>query len=288
MKNENSRDMTNPLAETIQASMDFWGQMVSSCSAEAMLPKLAENFMHNDAFTRDFVGNPALAMYQTWTSNLLNEDSNKLESMTLASQKMQDDLFNTGSQLMEGFLSIKQLGSFFPFEDTSKDVFSTFKKAYEDVLSKFTHIPQLGLTRSYQEKMLQMVDKYNLFQNNMTQLGLLLSLPVKNAFKALQQEWTRAFQENKDSGNIKDSYKRWIEILEENFMTLYKSPEYTKEMAKTIQAMEGYVKVRDDIISDFLGMLPIPTQKDVEGVYKDIYELKKKVRKLEKKSSAAA
>lgn len=288
MKNENSKGMADSLAETMQASMDFWGQMASSFNVPTMFPKLAQNFMHNDSFTRDFAGNPALAMYQTWTSNLLNEDSNGLESMARASQELRDNFLNTGSQWMENFLGIEQPVSFLPFEDTFKNVFSTFKSGYEDVFSKFTHIPQLGLTRSYQEKMLQMADKYNFFQNNMTELGLLLSLPVKNAFKTLQQEWTRALQENKDSGNIRDSYKRWVEILEENFMTLYKSPEYTKEMAKTIQAMEEYVKVRDDILSDVLAMLPIPTQKDVEGAYKDIYELKKKVRKLEKITPAAA
>ncbi len=280
--------MADSLAETIKASIVFRGQMAGSCSAPAMFSKLGENFMQNDSFTRDFAGNPVLALYQTWTSNLLNEDSDGLESMTRASHEIRDYFFNTGSQWVESVLNIEQPVSFFLFEDTFKDFFSTFKATYEDVFAKFTRIPQLGLTRSYQEKMLQMADKYNLFQTNMTELGLLLSLPVKNAFKTLQQELAHAGRDNKGSGNIKDSYKRWVTILEENFMTLYKSPEYTKEMAKTIHAMEGYVKVRDDIISDFLGMLPIPTQKDVEGVYKDIYELKKKVRKLEKKSLAAA
>ncbi len=289
MKNENFQDMVNPLAETMQASIDFWGQMASSGSSIAeMYSNQAVECMENGSFAKGFLGNPAQALCQTLAANFLGYDINGFETLTRTNQEIWNNFISTGHQWSESLSGIEQFNSLLPLDDTSRDIISTFKTAFENVFGKFTNIPQLGLTRSYQEKMLQMFDKYNLFQSNISELGMLLYLPVKNAFKTIRQELLGTIEGKKYSGNIKDTYKRWVEILEQNFMTLYKSPEYTKEMAKTIQAMEGYIKVRDDILSDCLKLFPIPTQKDAEGVYKDIYELKKKVRKLEKQLSESA
>ena len=39
---------------------------------------------------------------------------------------------------------------------------------------------------------------------------------------------------------------------------------------------------QEKVIEDILGMFPVPTQKDMDELYKEIYLLKKKVKALEK------
>ena len=46
--------------------------------------------------------------------------------------------------------------------------------------------------------------------------------------------------------------------------------------------MAEFKAKRDEIIQDFLSDLPIPSDKEMNELYKEIYRLKKRVRDLEK------
>ena len=66
-------------------------------------------------------------------------------------------------------------------------------------------------------------------------------------------------------------------------MKLLQSPDYTRVMDKTIAALVDYRNARDEMMYDMLKNLPIPTNREMDELYKEFYELKKKVRKLSKK-----
>ena len=65
-------------------------------------------------------------------------------------------------------------------------------------------------------------------------------------------------------------------------MTLFKSPEYTKKLASTLDTLDDYISARNRILQDALQSLPIPTHKDMDALYEELYLLKKKIKKLEK------
>jgi polyhydroxyalkanoate synthesis regulator phasin len=74
----------------------------------------------------------------------------------------------------------------------------------------------------------------------------------------------------------------WVKILEGHFMTLFQSPEYNKSLGETMIALEDYISARNRILQDMLQSMPVPTRKEMDDLYKEIYLLKKKVRDLEK------
>ena len=66
-------------------------------------------------------------------------------------------------------------------------------------------------------------------------------------------------------------------------MTLFQSSEYTQSLNKTLNAMSEFSAVKKEILQDFLNMLPVPTHKEMDELYKEIYLLKKRIKELEKK-----
>ena len=56
-------------------------------------------------------------------------------------------------------------------------------------------------------------------------------------------------------------------------------------MGQTLNALENSKMTTGKVIEDILGMFPVPTQKDMDELYKEIYLLKKKVKALEKQKS---
>ncbi|MGB6012194.1 MAG: poly(R)-hydroxyalkanoic acid synthase subunit PhaE, partial [Desulfobacterales bacterium] len=129
------------------------------------------------------------------------------------------------------------------------------------------------------------VDKFNIFQSNLTEFLRLLSLPMEKTFQVMQEKLTELADESNLPEDSKAYYQMWIKILEGHYMTLFQSFEYTKILNKTLHSMSEFSEAKKEFLQDtLLYMLPVPTQKEMDELYKEIYLLKKRIKELEKRS----
>ena len=68
-------------------------------------------------------------------------------------------------------------------------------------------------------------------------------------------------------------------------MTLFKSSQFIQTLAETMKATENFMEARQAVLQDLLKSLPVPTHKDMEDLYRELYLLKKKVKEFEMKST---
>jgi polyhydroxyalkanoate synthesis regulator phasin len=66
-------------------------------------------------------------------------------------------------------------------------------------------------------------------------------------------------------------------------MNLFQSKEYTDALHNTLDKMEDFVLAKNDALRDILQFLPIPTTKEMDELYMEFYQLKKRVKELENK-----
>jgi polyhydroxyalkanoate synthase subunit PhaE len=173
------------------------------------------------------------------------------------------------------------------FDKLDQEVLQAWSDIYRKEISQYFNIPQLGLTRFYQERANQAIDKYNLFNNTLSEFLHLLSLPFDKSLKAMQEK----IEELTKSGGLPEDtrvyYQMWLKTLEGHFMKLFKSTKYNEALGETLAAMDDYLEARNRIIQDMLQSLPIPTSKEMDDLYLEVYKLKKSVRKLEKANGKA-
>jgi len=190
--------------------------------------------------------------------------------------------FQLHQQWMESAGRIGRRTEAYSFENLDQGIFNAWTEIYEAEFSKFLNVPQLGLTRSYQERMGRLLDRFNLYQGAMAHFLSVLYLPVEKSIKVMQDEIEALTEEKRLPDNSQEYYRMWIKILEGHYMTLFKSSQYTEVLKKALDAMEDFMMARRDVLEDLIQTLPVPTQKDMDDVYKELYLLKKKVRQLEK------
>ena len=169
------------------------------------------------------------------------------------------------------------------FESLDRDVFRSWLEIYHKDFRQFLNIPQLGLTRVYQERLHRAVDKFNLFQLVGSEFLYLLYLPVEKSLQVMGERLQKLSEEGNLSEDFKEHYNTWIKILEGQYMTLYKTPEYTQTLSKALNAMEDFIVARQELLTDTLKTLPVPTNEDMDELYKELYLLKKRLREIEKK-----
>jgi class III poly(R)-hydroxyalkanoic acid synthase PhaE subunit len=171
----------------------------------------------------------------------------------------------------------------YKFEDLDQGPFKAWMEMYEKEFKPFYDFPQLGLTRFYQERMAQAMDQFNRYQASMGEFFNLLYLPMEKSNHVLLEKIAALSEEGNLPENFQDYYRLWLKILEGHYMTLFKSPEFTQTLAETIKATENFMEAKQAVLQDLLQFLPVPTNKDMDDLYRELYLLKKKVKELDKK-----
>jgi hypothetical protein len=106
---------------------------------------------------------------------------------------------------------------------------------------------------------------------------------MEKSFQVLQEKLVALADEGNLPEDSKVYYQMWIKILEGHYMTLFQSTEYIQSLNKTLGSMSEFSDAKKDLLQDtLLYTLPVPTQKEMDELYKEIYVLKKRIRKLEK------
>lgn len=170
----------------------------------------------------------------------------------------------------------------FSFEGLEPGTFKEWTAFYEKDIQPLFRVPQLGLARFYQERVNTALDKFNQSQVVTAEFLHLLNLPVEKSLKAMEEKIEEQTKEGKLSENFKDYYNMWVKILEGHYMTLFKLPEYTQCLSRTTSAVEEYKLAMDKVMTDVLQSFPIPTNKEMDELYKELHILKKTVKEMAK------
>lgn len=81
-----------------------------------------------------------------------------------------------------------------------------------------------------------------------------------------------------------DAYKRvWIDIFENDFTELFDSEKFGQNYGKMVSAELELTKHWENMLNIILQSMKLPTRKEIDEVYKEVHELRKRVSKLEKK-----
>ncbi len=204
-------------------------------------------------------------------------------------------LFQTGAG---GFLELQRrwidqlqkLGApmeAYDFNDLDREFLNRWTDLYKKEFRQYLNVPQLGLTRFYQEKLNQTLDKYNLFQAALAEFLHLLSVPMERSFRVMQEKLAELTQAGQFPEDSKQLYQMWIKILEGHFMTLFQSSQYTETMARALETLNHFLAARDEVLEDLFKLLPVCTHRDLDEINREVYLLKKRVRTLEKKLQAS-
>lgn len=167
-------------------------------------------------------------------------------------------------------------------QQLDRELIKDLAQTYEKEFSRYLKVPQIGLGRFYQERSLQVVDKYNFFQIALSEFLHILYLPFEKSLKSLQEKMTEMAETGCLDDKVKTYYNLWIKLLEGEYMELFQQPEYADAMGKTLCALNEFVKARQIVVDDALKQSNIPTNTDLDELSKEIYLLKKRLRILEK------
>ena len=284
-----------PFAEWMKSSTDLWTSLMKvTPAATDMLTDLSTKKTTKSRSLESMES--ALKMWQS-LSSALSEPA--IADATLKGFHSLPDVFLKVAQASWGICfqiqkshiekagKISQQVDAYHFENVDQELFKSLKEIYEKEIRQFFYVPQLGLTRSYQERLSLFMDRLNLLEVTGAEFLSLIYLPFEQSFKVMQLELEKLTKEGKVPKETKEYYNLWVKILEGHFMTLFKSPEFNQTLADLFNKLSEFIMAKNEVLQDVLQILPVPTYKEIDELYKDLHILKKKVRDLERQLNPA-
>jgi polyhydroxyalkanoate synthase subunit PhaE len=292
MTQENSGQMASEplLAAWITWTMDFWDTMAQ------MGPGLGGASRSGGQVSRKTAasGDPWLAALNLWQAffSLLTEPG----TVTAVFQGIQapskiilrmaqagwGGYFYLHQQWLEGWQGGGSPSAEDGYENLDQNIFKACNEILEQDFRRLLNLPQLCLTGLSQERVNRATERFNQFQAAMAEFIYLLYLPVKKSLRAMRGVGGLGRQENPPV-DFKDYYKGWLKILEGHYMTLFQSAEYIRTLTHTLYALEEFTTAKQNLLSETMAALGLPTRREMDDLYREIYLLKKTTKELAQK-----
>ena len=280
-------------ADWMKSAADFW-----LSTAKSWAPAAPDSAKSSSAFPGGEFGKmqegwqALLKIWQTSASALGSPQA--MEAILKGATATPETAMRMLRTTWEGYSQLYQIwlknagklgetGKGFSLEGLEEGTFKEWTAFYEKELQPFFKTPQVGLARIYQERTNTALDKFNQRQVAVGEFLQYLNAPVGKSLKEVQEKIEEQAKEGKLSENFKDYYNMWIKILEGHYMTLYRTPEYIECMGRALSAVEEYKIAKDKVLMDLLQVLPIPTNHEMDELYKEFHVLKKTVKEMAKK-----
>lgn len=290
-ENEQQKNPSNALLESwMKSTQDFWTSMTKLTQAS---PKVFSSPQEKPGIGTPKAWETAMKTWQSLSSTIT--DPEKAEAVLQGINVLPETLLKLAQlawksnlqmqkQVVERAGKIGKKTEAYNFDNLDHEMFKAWTEIYEENFKQFLMIPQLGLSRFYQERLNIFIDKLNLFQASFSEFMLLLYAPVEKSFKVMEENLEQLSKEGKIPQAPKECYQLWIKILEGHFMTLFKSPDYARVLNETLSKLEEFLTAKNEVMQDLLQTVPVPTNKEMDELYKEIHTLKKRIKDIEKKN----
>jgi class III poly(R)-hydroxyalkanoic acid synthase PhaE subunit len=291
-KQASAKEQASSPYDWMKMFTQFWSPFIDTMSGGGAPPKPAEPPESQGRF--DERVQTSMKMWQAMSKSMTSPLA--LETFQAATRTTPDMLFGFTQTCLNSFMTFQtEMIDWFTktgksvtpkdFQQLDKEMLHRWTDTYQKEFSQYLNIPQIGLGRFYQEKALQAVDKSNVFQAAVSEFLHVLYLPIEKSFQIMQQKISDMTDKGELGEDPKVYYRLWIQVLEGCYMELFKQPEFPDALRKTIEALNGFYRARQDVINDMLRSLSVPTQDDLDELYKEIHALKRRFRNNKKNTS---
>jgi polyhydroxyalkanoate synthase subunit PhaE len=301
MREHNTADKNQSAspAEWMTMMTDFWSPIMNTLGAGMQQPfQPAKDPTQDHPKDPTDQADPGNAAWQTtlqmWRAMMkLAGEPMGMAHQQQTAQVVPDMVMGFAQTCMRGFMHFQsQVNQWMEKKDSAsllknseafkKECLQGWTDLYEKEFRQYFNIPQIGMGRVYQERMLHAADKHNLFQGALTKFLHQLYQPMEEAFEQLQQQVAEHAESDQLEEDPKAYYHLWVKLLEARYMTLFKQSDFSEILGQTLGALNEYSLAKQGVVNDLLKQATIPTHDDLDDLYKEIHLLKKRMRNFEK------
>lgn len=162
------------------------------------------------------------------------------------------------------------------------EFFNIWKENYKKTYEKLLNAPQFGIDRNTYQVRMQTFDRFIKFIIYFAELNIKLNTVVMDTTEDVVNSFVENVKNDNTPKTFEEFYEFWKSNVSKNFDKLFYSDEFSKFLGNYVDSLMFLKKDLDKLIMDAFKNLPIPTNEDMDSLYKSVYDLKKEIRNLKR------
>ncbi len=180
---------------------------------------------------------------------------------------------------MQNLQTLPQLAEGHP--EALMKMFHNLFNAFDSTVGRSFHVPAVGKDREKLELMSRCVDDMSVYLAKNAEYQHAMYLTALEAMEKVVAE----LKQKAEAGEVIDRYDQfldlWVSVNEKTYYNLFQTEEFARLKGAVLEAGLNARKHYFKLMEMHLFDLPIALRSEMDDLYKTIYDLRKKVKKLE-------
>ncbi len=161
-------------------------------------------------------------------------------------------------------------------------IYHSLFNAFDNTVGRAFHVPPVGKDREKFELILRCFDDLSVYAAKNTEYQHTIYVTGLTAIDKVVERLAEKIRSGEEIKQFDEFFDLWIDTSEQSYFKLFQTEEFAKLQAElldvSLNVRTHFFKIMEMHLSDF----PVALRSEMDDMYKTVYDLKKKVRMLEK------
>jgi class III poly(R)-hydroxyalkanoic acid synthase PhaE subunit len=166
-------------------------------------------------------------------------------------------------------------------------IFHTLFNAFDSTIGRTFHIPAVGKDREKIELLLRSLDDLSVYLARKTEYENMMYVAGSRAYEKVIATVADKVSKGEEFKKFDEFFDLWLDVSEKAYYALFQTQDFSKKQGELLEAQlnvrQHFFKFMELYLYDF----PIALRSEMDDLYKTVYDLKKKVKSLEKQIAEA-
>lgn len=274
----NAKDVFEGLHNHTQSFMKFyemWSPVMKAMQTSGFNADMMRNFISPDAY-KNFMDS-FFGFMPAGSQDMFKSTIDKMtEGMKGYSQQSIDAYKNMTAQFNQYMPNANNMFA---------ESLNNYSTMYNQMQNAFAPFSKLGTPNTFtqnSEAMAGIIDMMNRYQIQNSQLQYMTYVTGLKAMDKMAVELAEMSKDGKTIDSMQDLFKKWLNTSDAFFVELFETEEFSKVQAETSSLSLRIKGAVDKQMEKMFANIPLVPRSEMDELYKTVYDLKAKVRGLEK------
>ena len=266
-------------SQIYQNLMSFWNQFFQTLPGKDDVVKWKE-------FSQNWMENYNTILDDFFSLNLPEPFRSLMKTPAELTEMYQDVFFNFFQPWVDvsDELQAKYTEAMKGDRDAYLEFLKVWHEAYQNSYGKVLRVPAFGLSRESFEKLSGSIDSFMQYLAASNKFSAALYKTGQDVMERLTMKVADLAEKSEAPSTFREFYQLWWHTNEEAYFELFKTESFSQMLGETVDAWVKFKKRYDELLDDFISHnLPIPTEKEMDALYKTVYQLRRTIKEQGKK-----
>lgn len=157
-----------------------------------------------------------------------------------------------------------------------------WKDNYDKTFSKFLNSPTLGINRELLEKQFEGVDTFIKYATILGEFSTTILSVAQETTAQIFKNYMEMMKNGTQPKTFKEFYEYWSKENESAYEKLFNTEDFSRLIAEVVDSSMKFKMKCDNLMEEYISVMPIPTKSEINSLYKTVYELKRELKNVKK------